>query len=116
MGVADRYGRDKNGNVIRDGEDLSKKRAGFVDIDVFIQQSYAQAVKNQNGQRLVKKERIVTSQDIRFAKEGYAANNKVDYIDTKNNQYKYPGKDYVCPQPPVKQSLLSKIKTWLKLK
>lgn len=119
MGVMDRYGRDKQGNSTNDRGTISKKNNESVDIEIFIQQSYKEAWHKQNGQVTIKKEKIVTSQEIRFTKENSAGNNRIEYIDTKDSQYCYRGKDHVYPHTPsqsapVKESFLSKIKRKLK--
>jgi hypothetical protein len=120
MGI-DKYSRNKKGDIIRDGENLSNKKKPSIDIETFIQTSYSEAVRRQNnGQVEIKQQRTVTTQDIRFAKEGYQSNTRVEYIDTKNNQYNFPGSDHVYPKDKTmestKPSMISKIKKMLNLK
>ena len=49
MSYSERYQKDENGNTIRDGVNLSQKKAPYVDVEVFMQEQYRIAVKRQNN-------------------------------------------------------------------
>lgn len=108
----DRYSRDKSGNVVRDGnvknQDSGNNTKGHIDLDRFVQDSYAQAVRNQTANN------PTPSRNTKFSKDGYESNNRIEHFDAKNNTYRYLGKNHEYPQESIKPSILSRIKLFFK--
>ena len=98
MGVIDRYGRDKNGNVTVDGNVPSTKRRGLgndADLDALLRKGWQIGVEQRE---------VVDDVQEDLSDGGHLGNNRIDVIDPSKNKYVYPGKDYVYPSDETKES------------
>lgn len=96
MGVIDRYGRDKNGNVTVDGNVPSAKRNRLdnnADLDALLRKGWQIGVEQRE-----------VIDDENLSDGGHLGNNRIDVIDPSKNKYVYPGKDYVYPSNETKES------------
>lgn len=111
MGLIDRgYRRDSNGNLIppdgKSNREIHKETS--IDVEVFLKKSYEESVYSINRQvsneqiteneALSPEERMRFAQKmaetIQFATEGYKSNTNIEYFDSSQNTYHYPGKDF----------------------